>query len=53
VIRAGHADDVFTAVDPEELAGRLAAVGFGPLSTDVLGYHFRFVTTKPQSEQPD
>lgn len=53
MIRAGHADDVFTAVDPEELSDRLAAVGFGPLTTDVLGYHFRFVTRKPDNEQRD
>lgn len=46
-IRAGHADDTFTAVDPDDLSDRLAAVGFGPLTTDVLGYHFRFATRKP------
>jgi SAM-dependent methyltransferase len=46
VIRAGHADDTFTPVDPEQLSVRLTAVGFRPLATDVLGYHFRFVTRK-------
>jgi SAM-dependent methyltransferase len=48
-IRAGHADDTFTVVDPDALAERLAAVGFGPLTTDVLGYHFRFATRKPDA----
>ena len=48
-IRAGHADDTFTPIDPDGLSARLAAVGFGPLKTDVLGYHFRFVTKKPDA----
>jgi SAM-dependent methyltransferase len=43
-IRLGHADDVFTPVDPEELVVRLAAAGFNDTKTDVLGYHFRFVS---------
>ncbi len=46
-IRAGHADDTFTPVAPDALAARLAAVGFGALTTDVLGYHYRFVAQKP------
>jgi SAM-dependent methyltransferase len=46
-IRLGHADDVFTPVDPEELGVRLAAAGFGQTKTDILGYHFRFVSHKP------
>jgi SAM-dependent methyltransferase len=46
-IRAGHADDTFVPVGPEDLAARLASVGFGALTTEVLGYHFRFVAQKP------
>lgn len=46
-IRAGHAGDTFNPVGPDDLARRLAAVGFGPTTTDVLGYHFRFVARKP------
>jgi SAM-dependent methyltransferase len=46
-IRAGHADDTFIPVGPEDLAARLARVGFGALTTDVLGYHYRFVAQKP------
>jgi SAM-dependent methyltransferase len=46
-IRAGHADDVFTPVDPDELAHRLASVGFRAIRTDILGFHFRFVSQKP------
>jgi SAM-dependent methyltransferase len=45
-IRRGHADDTFTPVAPEALADRLAAVGFGALTTDILGYHYRFVAWK-------
>lgn len=47
VIRLGHADDTFTPVDPEELGGRLALVGFGATKIDILGYHFRFCSRKP------
>jgi SAM-dependent methyltransferase len=47
MIRLGHADDTFTPVDPNELGDRLAAVGFGETKTDVLGFHFRFVSRKP------
>ena len=47
MIRAGHADDVFTPVDPDDMARRLGALGFAHLRTDVVGYHFRFVTRKP------
>jgi SAM-dependent methyltransferase len=46
-IRAGHADDVFTPVDPDELTHRLASVGFRATRTDVLGFHFRFASEKP------
>ena len=45
-IRSAHADDTFTAVDPESLSDRLADAGFAPLTTDVVGYHFRFITRK-------
>jgi ubiquinone/menaquinone biosynthesis C-methylase UbiE len=46
-IQLGHADDTFTPVNPEELSSRLASVGFGETETDVLGFHFRFVSRKP------
>jgi SAM-dependent methyltransferase len=47
-IRLGHADDIFTPVDPEKLGDRLTAVGFGETKTDKLGFHFRFVSPKPR-----
>jgi SAM-dependent methyltransferase len=47
MIRAGHEGDTFIPVDPEALAERLSRVGFGPTTTDVLGYHFRFISRKP------
>lgn len=47
MIRAGHADDTFTPVDPGDMSRRLVTLGFAPLKTDVVGYHFRFVTHKP------
>jgi SAM-dependent methyltransferase len=47
MIRAGHADDVFMPVDPDGLADRLSAVGFGPTKTDVVGFHYRFISRKP------
>jgi len=47
MIRAGHADDTFNPVDPERLGERLNNVGFGPTESDVLGYHYRFVSRKP------
>jgi SAM-dependent methyltransferase len=47
-IRLGHADDTFTPVDPDELEERLASVGFGETKTDILGFHFRFVSRKPK-----
>jgi SAM-dependent methyltransferase len=46
-IRLGHVDDTFTPVDPEELKDRLAAVGFGKTRTDIVGFHFRFLSRKP------
>jgi hypothetical protein len=46
-IRAGHADDIFTPVDPDEFSRRLAGVGFSGTRTDILGFHFRFVSQKP------
>jgi SAM-dependent methyltransferase len=46
-IRTGHAGDTFIPVDPDHLAVRLSAAGFGPTTTDVLGFHFRFVSRKP------
>ncbi len=45
-IRAGHAGDTFNPVDPDTLPSRLTAAGFGPTTTDVVGYHFRFVARK-------
>lgn len=47
MIRAGHEDDTFTPVHPDDLAERLSRVGFGPTTTDVLGYHYRFLSRKP------
>ena len=47
MIRAGHADDTFNPVDPERLGERLSNVGFGPTEIDILGYHYRFVSRKP------
>lgn len=47
MIRAGHADDTFNPVDPESLGERLSNVGFGHTKTDVLGYHYRFISRKP------
>jgi SAM-dependent methyltransferase len=46
-IRAGHADDTFTPIDPDSFAHRLAAAGFRATRTDVMGFHFRFVSHKP------
>jgi SAM-dependent methyltransferase len=46
-IRAGHADDTFTPVDPDDMKRRLAAVGFAKPRTDIVGFHFRFVAEKP------
>jgi SAM-dependent methyltransferase len=46
-IRAGHADDTFTPVDPDQLVSRLDSVGFAATRTDILGFHFRFVSQKP------
>ena len=50
-IRAGHADDTFTPVDPEELKDRLRAAGFGETMTDVVGFHFRFLSQKPRENR--
>jgi SAM-dependent methyltransferase len=47
MIRAGHADDTFTPVDPDTLGERLSGVGFGPTVIDMAGFHYRFVTRKP------
>jgi SAM-dependent methyltransferase len=47
MIRAGHAGDTFNPVEPDDLARRLRAAGFGTTTTDVLGYHFRFMSRKP------
>jgi SAM-dependent methyltransferase len=46
-IRAGHADDTFNPVGPESLDERLSQAGFGHTRTDVLGYHYRFISRKP------
>jgi SAM-dependent methyltransferase len=50
-IRAGHADDTFTPVDPGELKDRLRAAGFGETKTDVVGFHFRFLSQKPREKR--
>jgi SAM-dependent methyltransferase len=47
MIRSGHSGDTFNPVDPDDLVRRLSAAGFGSTTTDVLGYHFRFVSRKP------
>jgi SAM-dependent methyltransferase len=47
VIRAGHAGDTFVPVDPDTLANRLKAVGFGDTTIDVGDYQFRFMSRKP------
>jgi SAM-dependent methyltransferase len=47
MIRTGHAGDTFNPVEPDDLVRRLTAAGFGPTTTDVLGYHFRFISRKP------
>jgi SAM-dependent methyltransferase len=47
MIRAGHADDIFIPVDPDGLADRLSAAGFGPTKTDIVGFHYRFISRKP------
>jgi predicted methyltransferase len=46
-LRAAHADDTFTPVDPDRMKDRLAAAGFGDTKTDIVGFHFRFVSQKP------
>jgi len=46
-MRAAHADDTFTPVDPDGLKDRLAAAGFEDTRTDIVGFHFRFVSQKP------
>lgn len=43
-MRLAHADDTFTPVDPDEMKDRLAAAGFGETRTDIVGFHFRFVS---------
>lgn len=43
-MRAAHADDTFTPVDPDGMKERLAAAGFGKTRTDIVGFHFRFVS---------
>ena len=43
--RAGHADDVFTPIDPAALASRLAAAGLIQTRLDIGDYQFRFVAT--------
>jgi SAM-dependent methyltransferase len=47
VIRNGHTGDTFTPVDPDGLADRLRAIGFEAPTIDVMGYHFRFQSRKP------
>lgn len=46
-IRSGHVGDTFIPIQPEGLSARLSAAGFGPTNTDILGYHFRFISHKP------
>ena len=46
-MRVAHADDTFTPVDPDEMKDRLAAAGFSETRTDIVGFHFRFLSRKP------
>jgi len=41
-IRAGHADDTFVPVPPDEIGARLERAGFDAPTVDVADYQFRF-----------
>jgi SAM-dependent methyltransferase len=43
MIRQGHADDTFVPLRHETFPERLAGFGFGDVTIDTVGYHFRFV----------
>ena len=47
VIRAGHEDDVFNPIAPDDFAERVGRAGFTDTRVDVGDYQFRFVATKP------
>jgi ubiquinone/menaquinone biosynthesis C-methylase UbiE len=46
-IRALHVDDTFVPVDPDRLAGRLEAAGFGRVDVDSNEFAVRFRARKP------
>jgi SAM-dependent methyltransferase len=48
--RQAHTDDVFVPVDPQTLAQRLGAVGFGDVAIEDGEYNFRFCARKPFAE---
>jgi SAM-dependent methyltransferase len=46
-IRAGHEDDTFVPVDPDEFPGRLSAAGLLDTEMEVADFHFLFLSRKP------
>jgi SAM-dependent methyltransferase len=46
-VRAGHADDIFVPVDPDQLGGRLVAAGFVQPEIETRGTRVRFAARKP------
>lgn len=46
-IRQGHTGDTFVPVDPDTMAGRLAAVGLGDCVIEPADYQFRFSARRP------
>lgn len=48
MIRVGHEGDTFSPVNPDTLSDRLRSVGFGATTTDVAGFHFHFLSRKPE-----
>jgi SAM-dependent methyltransferase len=45
--RLAHLDDVWTPIDLASFPRRLRDLGFGEITIDQAGRHFRFVTRKP------
>src|SRR6202034_1188590 len=46
-VRAGHVDDGFVPVDPDQLGGRLVAAGFEQPEVERRGTRVRFAARKP------
>lgn len=46
-IRAGHEDDTFVPVDPDEFPRRLSAAGLLDTRVEVADFHFLFSSRKP------